>query len=195
MSRYNATLVILIILLFTGCSYKQIPAVVQIGKKSFDKEDILILHALEYRRNNKYKKAGKVFETLYKKSQKSIYLTQEIKMYFAAKDYKKISVLLKNAINKYPDNLEFKKLLVGLYIQKKKYKNAEKISLELLKNSRTSQTLSVLGDIYMLEKSYNLALKYYQSAFKLDNSSSYLINMANLLYKYLDRKEEALSYL
>jgi len=195
MSRYNATLVFLIFILFSGCVNKEVAATPQIGKKSFNNEDILILYALENQRNGRYIDAGKIFETLYKKSRKSIYLTQEIKMYFVAKKYKKTSILLKNAIKTYPDNLEFKKLLVGLFIQEKKYKDAEKISLKLLSNSRTPQTLSVLGDIYILEKSYDLALKYYQSAFKLDNSSSYLINMANLLYKHLDRKQEAVSYL
>lgn len=195
MSRYSTALVFLIFILFSGCVQKEVATTPQIGKKSFDNEDILILYALENQRNGRYTDAGKIFETLYKKSHKSIYLTQEIKMYFVAKKYQKTSVLLKNAIKKYPDNLEFKKLLVGLYIQEKKYKDAEKISLKLLSRDRTPQTLSVLGDIYMLEKSYNLALKYYQSAFKMDNSSTYLINMANLLYKHLDRKQEAISYL
>jgi len=195
MSRYNATLVFLIFILFSGCVHKEVAATPQIGKKSFNNEDILILYALENQKNGRYMDAGKIFETLYKKSRKSIYLTQEIKMYFVAKKYQKTSVLLKNAIKTYPDNLEFKKLLISLYIQEKKYKDAEKISLKLLSNNRTAQTLSVLGDIYMLEKSYDLALKYYQSAFKMDNSSSYLVNMANLLYKHLDRKQEAISYL
>ena len=195
MSRYNAALVFLIFILFSGCAHKEVATTPQIGKKSFNNEDILILYALEYQRNGRYVDAGKIFETLYKKSRKSIYLMQEIKMYFVAKKHQKTSLLLKKAIKAYPDNLEFKKLLVGLYIQEKKYKDAEKNSLKLLSNNRTPQTLSVLGDIYMLEKSYNLALKYYQSAFKMDNSSSYLINMANLLYKHLDRKQEAISYL
>ncbi len=195
MSRYNTALIFLILFLISGCAHKEVVTPTLIGKKSFKNEDILILYALEYQRNGKYKESGKVFDTLYKKSSKSIYLTQEIKMYFVAKKYKKTFVLLKNAIKTYPDNIEYKKLLVGLYIQEKKYKDAEKISLKLLNNNRTPQTLSVLGDIYMLEKSYDLALKYYQSAFKMDNSSSYLINMANLLYKHLDRKQEAISYL
>ena len=195
MSRHSTTLVFLILILFAGCAHKEIPTVTKIGKKSFNNEDILILHALENQRIGKYKKAGKVFETLYSKSHKSIYLMQEARMYFSVKNYQKTFNLLKSAIKTYPDDLEFKKLLVGLYIQEKKYKDAEKISLEILNDDKTPQTLSVLGDIYMLEKSYDLALKYYQSAFKLDNSSPYLINMANLLYKYLDRKQEAISYL
>lgn len=194
MSRYSSTLIILLLLLFTGCTHKEITPS-RLGKKSFANEDILILDALESQRIGKYKKAMNIFETLYKKSKKSIYLEQEAKMSFISKDYKKTLEILKKAIKLYPKNIEYKKLLVGLYIQQKKYKNAEKISLELLKDKKTPQTLSVLGDIYMLEKSYDFALKYYQSAFKMSNSSSYLINMTNLLYRYLDRKQEAISYL
>ena len=195
MSRYNTTLVFLIIILFSSCAHKEVATTPLIGKKSFDKEDILILYALEYQRDGRYVDAGKTFEILYKKSRKKIYLTQEIKMYFVAKKYKKTYALLKNAIKIYPENIEFKKLLVDLYIKEKKYKDAEKISLKLLSKNKTPQILSVLGDIYMMEKSYDLALKYYQSAFKMDSSSSYLVSMANLLYNHLDRKEDAISYL
>jgi tetratricopeptide (TPR) repeat protein len=176
-----------------GCSVKNPP--IQVGKKSFQNEDVMIVTALEAKRVGRYKEAMQIFETLYEKSHKVNYLVQVSKMSFMAGEYKKTLEILKSAVKKYPKNSEFKKLLIGMYIKQKRYKKAEEVSLKLLKEEKTSQTLSLLGDIYMLEKSYNLALKYYESAFKIDNSSKALLNMANLLYKYLDRKQEAISYL
>ncbi|MFK5880831.1 MAG: tetratricopeptide repeat protein [Sulfurospirillum sp.] len=193
MSRYNTTLILLTVFLFVGCSVKT--PTVQIGKKAFQNEDIMIVTALEAQRIGRYTDAMKIFQTLYEKTQKVNYLTQVAKMSFLAQDYKKTLALLKNAVKKYPQNEEFKKLLVGIYIKEKKYDDAQKIALELLKKNRNPQTLSILGDIYMLQKSYDLALKYYESAFRINNSSKTLLNMANLLYKYLDRKQEAISYL
>ncbi len=193
MSRYSTTLIFSIVFLFIGCSVKT--PTVKIGQKAFQNEDVMIITALEAQRTGRYKDAMKIFQTLYKKTDKVNYLVQVAKMSFVAKDYKKTLAVLKNAVLKYPNNTEFKKLLVGIYIKKKKYDDAQRISLELLQKDKTPQTLSILGDIYMLKKSYNLALKYYESAFKIDNSSKTLLNMANLLYKYLDRKQEAVSYL
>ncbi len=195
MSRYSASIVFLMVFLFVGCSLKTSPAVVQVGKKSFQNEDLMIITALEAQRIGRYKEAIKIFQYLYEKSKKENYLVQVAKISFVMGEYKKTLSILKKGVKKYPNNQKFKKLLVGLYIKEKRYSDAEKISLELLKRDKTAQRLSILGDIYMLEKSYNLALKYYESAFKIDNSSKTLLNMANLLYKYLDRKQEAISYL
>ncbi len=194
MSRYSTLIIIFVMFFVGGCSVKT-PNTVPVGKKSFQNEDIMIVTALEAQRIGRYKDATKIFQSLYDKSQKANYLVQVAKMSFMSGNYKETLEVLKKGVRKYPKNLEFKKLLVGLYIKEKRYKEAEKISLELLKKERTSQTLSILGDIYMLEKSYNLALKYYESAFKIDNSQKAMLNMANLLYKYLDRKQEAISYL
>ncbi len=195
MSRYSTPIILLLIFFFAGCSVKTPVVPTQIGKKSFQNEDIMIITALEAQRVGNYKDAMKIFQSLYDKSKKVNYLIQVAKMSFMSGDYKKTLAILKNGVKKYPDNIEFKKLLVGLYIKEKKYTLAEKVSLELLKKDKTAQTLSILGDIYMLEKSYDLALKYYESAFKIDNSPKVLLNMSNLLYEYLDRKQEAISYL
>jgi len=53
MSRYNAALIFLIFILFSGCANKEVVNTPQIGKKSFNNEDILILHALENQRNGR----------------------------------------------------------------------------------------------------------------------------------------------
>ncbi len=153
------------------------------------------MRGLEAQRVGNYKKAIEIFQTLYKKTNKSDYLVQVAKVSFLAKQYKQTQKLLEDAVVKYPKNSEIKKLLVGIYIKEKTYKKAQKIATELLKDERNSKTLSMLGDIYMLEKSYDFALKYYESAFKMDNSSRMLLNMVNILYNFLDRKSEAISYL
>lgn len=192
MSRYKSALILILILLFTGCSQK-IPKV-QIGKKAFANEDILIIKALDDQRSGRYKKAMKTLDTLYKKSGKVNYLEEKMKVAMLSKD-PKVLVLLNNSLKKYPDNILFKKLLIQYFITTKKYKKAEQLALELLKNKRNVQNLSILGDIYMLEKSYKLALKYYQSSFKINDSEKYLLKMIDVMYSFLDKKQESIAYL
>ena len=193
MSRYSAFIIFFVIFIFGGCSVKS--PVMQNSKKSFKNEDIMIMTALEAQRIGKYKESQKLFQTLYDKSKKPEYLVQVAKVSFMAHKYKETLNILKNAVKKYPNRKDIKRLLVGIYMKTKRYKLAEDILLKLLKEDKNPETLSNLGDIYILEKSYDLALKYYESAFKMDNSPKTLLNMANLLYKYLDRKQEAISYL
>lgn len=192
MSRYKATLILSIFLLFAGCSQKS--PTVKIGKKAFANEDILIINALEAQRHKNYKEAIKTLGVLYKKSGKLNYLEEENKVAVVSADPNSYDLLM-SSIKKYPNNLLFKKLLIQYYVNKKQYKRAESETLELLKIEKNAKNLTLMGNIYMLEKSYKLALKYYQSAFNRDKSQKSLLNMVGILYKFLDKRQEAISYL
>ncbi len=193
MSRYNTALILTIILIITGCSQKSPQA--KIGKKSFANEDLMIIKSLEEQRLGKYNDAINTLKILYKKSKKLTYLEQEAKLSLLGINNKNTLALLTKSAKKFPENLLFRRLLTQYYVQHKLYKKAEKTALWILKKDRNAQNLALLGDIYILQKSYKLALKYYQSSFKLDNSQKSLINMVSLMYKFLDKKEEAISYL
>ena len=196
MSRYSKTVIVLFLIFFYGCSTKepQKPQVV-IGKKAFEKEDMLIIQALEYERLKEYDNAIKTYDLLYKNSDKLEYLIEEAKLSFLVHNDKNTYNLLKEALKKYPNEPSFKRLLIGYYIKQKEYKKAEKLALELVKEDRNSKHLQILADIYLREKEYKLALKYFQSAFKESKSESILLNMVDLLYRFLDRKKDAISYL
>ncbi|MCF6173911.1 MAG: hypothetical protein L3J44_09070 [Campylobacteraceae bacterium] len=196
MSRHNPVIIFImtiVAIIIAGCSQKT--PMVKIGKKSFANEDLLIMQALEDQRLGNYQSAITTFDLLYQKSKKINYLQREAMISLLGKDKKKTYNLLINSIKLYPKNLLFKKLLTQYYLQNKNYKNAEKMALKIVQKDKTAQTLSLVGDIYMLQKSYKLALKYYQSSFKLDNSPKSLLNMVNLMYKFLGKKQEAISYL
>ncbi|WP_331776013.1 tetratricopeptide repeat protein [Sulfurospirillum sp. 1612] len=193
MSRYNAPLVFILLFLFYGCSTKEPTSM--IGKKTFQNEDVLILKALEYQREKQYDNALETYKILYEKSHKVNYLEEEARLSFLSNNQARTLDILNRAIEKYPNNILFKRLKSGYYMKTKAYSKAEKLALEILKRERNAENLSLLGDIYFLEKSYNLSLKYYESAFKTNESENLLLNMVNLLYKFLDRKKEAISYL
>ncbi len=196
MSRYNAPLVFILIFLFYGCSTTQpTQPTSMIGKKAFQSEDVLIMKALEDQRTKHYNDAITTYKILYGKSHKLNYLEEEARLSFLSNNQAKTLDILDNAIEKYPNNVLFKRLKSGYYMKEKAYPKAEKLALKILKNNRNVENLSLLGDIYFLEKSYNLSLKYYDSAFKTNESENLLLNMVNLLYKFLDRKKEAISYL
>ncbi len=195
MSRYSKIIIPVILVLFYGCGVKQPEMKVKTGKKAFANEDELIIQALEFERLKKYKDAIKTYDILYKKSKKPEYLKEEAKLSFLAFSDDNTYKIISEGLKKDPKSVFFKRLLIGYYLNKKEYKKAEKVALELIEIDKSARNLQILGNIYLKQKSYNLALKYFQSAFKLNNSEDMLLNMVDLLYRFLNRKKDAISYL
>lgn len=191
MSRYYSLLIIL--LLLTGCATKE-PIFHETTKKSFEEEDNLILLALQYQQNGDYAKAKQVYHTLYERSQKKVYLSEEAGLAFILGDKDALATILEG-ITKYPEEKNFNRLLVGQYVKEKRYNEAEKEILGLIEYDKSIQHLSIAGNLYLQMKQYNLALKYFESAYKEEQSEEILLNIVELLYRFLSKKEDALSYL
>lgn len=191
MSRYIS--LVFVIFLIAGCSLKEPSS--KIGKKSFENEDYLILLALEYQQNGDIKNAIKVYNTLYEKSHKINYLIESAKISFLSKDMKRTEKLLKEALKQEPENEELKRIEIGFLTRQGNLKEAEKKILELLKKNKSTTYLKIAGSIYFQMKSYDLALKYFESAYKQEQDSSSLLNIVEILYNYLDKKDDAIALL
>jgi len=193
-SRYIQTLVVVLIFFLAGCSVKE-PANTQIGEKSFENEDYLILGALEQQKNGNYKNAIGIYRVLFKKSGKINYLIEAIRISFLTNDIKQTEKLLLEALKKSPNNSELKRILISFLIKQKNYKEAEKKILLLLKKDKSVRNLKIAGSIYLKSKSYELALKYFESAYKIDNDENSLLHIVDIQYNYLNKKDDAVALL
>ncbi len=192
MSRYYWLLVVLFVL--TGCATKEVEVYNQTTKKAFEEEDNLIFQALLYQQKNDYVNAKKVYHTLYDQSQKKVYLTELAGLSLITND-KDTMALIQEGLAKYPNDQTFRRLLVGQYVKEKRYTEAEKEILSLLSEEKSVQHLSIAGNVYLQMQSYDLALKYFESAYKLEPSEELLNSIVEVLYRFLGRKADALSYL
>lgn len=191
MSRYYSLLIVLFV--FVGCSTKEV-VYTQTTKKVFEEEDNLIFQALHYQQKGDYVNAKKIYHTLYEQSQKKVYLSEVAGISFMLND-KDAMPLIMEGLAKYPEERNFHRLLVGQYVKEKRYEEAEKKILELIAEDKTVQHLSIAGNLYLQMKAYDVALKYFESAYKQEQSEDLLINIVELLHRFLGRKEDALSYL
>ncbi len=191
MSRYYALLIALFIL--TGCSTKEV-VYTETTKKVFEEEDNLIFQALLFQQKGEYANAKQVYKLLYEQSQKKVYLSELASISFMLNDKETLSYIVEG-IKKYPQEPHFNRLLVGQYIKEKRYEEAEKELLKLLAEEKSVQHLSIAGNLYLQMKAYDVALKYFESAYKQEQSEDLLHNIVELLYRFLGRKGDALSYL
>lgn len=192
MSRYYSLIVVLFFLV--GCTTKEVVVTSESTKKVFEEEDNLILQALDYQQNGDYINARKIYHTLYEQSQKKIYLTEDAGLAFVLNDPDARDLIMQG-IKKYPDEKNFNRLLVGQLVKDKRYEEAEKEILKLIEYDKTVQHLSIAGNLYLQMKSYDLALKYFESAYKQEQNEDLLLNIVELLYRFLGRKDDAVAYL
>lgn len=192
MSRYYSLIVVLFLLV--GCATKEVVVTNETTKKVFEEEDNLILQALNYQQNGDYVNARKIYHTLYEQSQKKVYLTEDAGLAFILDD-PDARELIMQGIKKYPDEKNFNRLLVGQFVKEKRYEDAEKEILKLIAHDKSVQHLSIAGNLYLQMKAYDLALKYFESAYKQEQNEDLMLNIVELLYRFLGRKDDAVAYL
>ncbi|ACZ12327.1 tetratricopeptide repeat protein [Sulfurospirillum deleyianum] len=192
MSRYYSLIVVLF--LVVGCSTKEVVVLNETTKKVFEEEDNLILQALNYQQNGDYVNARKIYHLLYEQSQKKVYLMEDAGLAFVLGE-PDASTLIQEGLQKYPDEKNFNRLWVGQLVKEKRYEEAEKEILKLIAHDKSVQHLSIAGNLYLQMKAYDLALKYFESAYKQEQSEDLLINIVELQYRFLDRRDDAIAHL
>jgi len=195
-SHKNYFLIFLSIFLFLGCATTNNQSKFRVDKKLFDKEDELIVHALEYERKKSYESSVNIYLDLFEKTKRYIYLTRALKLTLEQKKYQKALNLAKDNINN--DSAEYEDILriyIISLINLKQYDLALENALVLLKKHNNSKNYEVVANIYYQKKDYNESVKYFESSYAENPQSKTLLNLINILYVYLDKKDKALSYL
>lgn len=139
--------------------------------------------------------AIKQYKYLYEKSSKTAYLIEATRLAFLNNMMDQNHELLQSALQKEPNNEELRRILIGTYTRQDKLKLAEKEVQKLLGLNKNAQHLRIAGNIYLQKQEYNLALKYFESAYKKSKNDETLLSIVDLLYNYLDKKEEAIAHL
>jgi len=193
-SRYTQNLIFILVFFLAGCSVKE-ATVIKVGEKSFANEDYMIVQALDNQQAGKNKIAIKLYKELYKKSKKISYLIEATKISFLSNDIQVTSDLLHKALKEAPNNNELRRIEIGFLMKQKKYKQAVRSALALLKSEKSERNLKIVGTIYLQMKKYSLALKYFESAYSMDNNANALLNIVDIEYNYLNKKADAIALL
>ncbi len=194
MYRYSIIIASLFIFLFTGCSVKNL----QINKsivKSYKYENKYLLFALMYEQDGDYNDARVYFLKLYKHTKKIDYLKKLINVTIRAKEYKKLKEYLSMGLDDYPENEMLKRTYIKYLLFKKDYKKAKRLTFDLVKSDKDVKNYEFAGLVFLSFKEYKFALKYFERAYGIGYNEKILSNIANILYLYLNKKDEAIAYL
>jgi len=194
-SRYLQLIIFSLLFIFVGCAQKDLNVTTTVGKKAFEAEDFLILSALDYQQSNQPKSAIELYKLLYEKSKKITYLEEGAKVAFLSKDRNNTYEMVESGLKINSNNIELRRILIGQYLREKKYQLAKEEALSLLQLDKSVRNLNIVGTIYIQLKSYNLALKYFESAYKIETEVDILLNIVDIQYNFLNKKDDAIAYL
>ncbi|WP_200764113.1 tetratricopeptide repeat protein [Nitrosophilus alvini] len=184
------------LLFISGCSIKKPDTKeTKCCQKVFEKEDFYIMSALYFQQKGYYQDAAELFKELYKKTERPEYKIEEIKLLIAMKKYKSAKEEILKLQKSFPDNAQLFRLLSLVYFHLKDYKNAEKSILKAIKLKSNPQDYEFLASMYMSQKKYEAALKYYQSAYAINHDEKLVDRMATIMFLYLNKKKDAIAYL
>lgn len=186
--------VALVLLLLAGCSTKE--TVLPSNAKAFEEEDYLIMKALYLNQLKLYREAAEVFERLYAGSEKSEYLYYRLQMLYDDKAYEAVRGICTALLaDSFKEDAKVQRFLINALIQLEKTDAAKSAALKLLQQTKAMDDYLLLSHIYVLQKHYDTALKYLESAYALNFNETILDQMAVVLYVNLQRKKEAISQL
>ena len=194
MSRYIQIVTIFLVFFLVGCSTNQ-PNITQVGSKSFENEDYMILSALEEQQSGNHNNAVQIYRVLYEKSGKLNYLIEATKISFLSNNIELTKQMLQVALAKVPKNSELRRIEIGFLVKQKKDSEAQKKILLLLEDDKSVRNLKIAGSIFLQTKSYELALKYFESAYRIDSNENSLLHIVDIQYNYLDKKDDAIALL
>lgn len=185
---------ILVVFLSFGCASQQ----KALPQKHDYKVDLNILMALDSQRQYDHKSALKYFKKLYAQTNKKRYLLNSIKYCFLLKDYMQMEELSKEGLEKFKDKNDQSIFMVQYILSltsREKFNEALFAANDLINNEQSSKNYEIMAGIYYAKKDYKNALKYYESAYAIDQNENTLLRLVNILYTYLNNKEAALAYL
>ena len=193
MSRAALFLGTIALLALTGCSVKQPELSPQ--TKAFEEEDAYALFALDAEAHGQYTAAAQYYALLYEKAPREEYRDHFFENLLMAKQF---DDALQNA-EMMQETLGFdpqvERYRIRALVGKGELKAAESAALALLDKTKAKQDYLGVADIYGMQKQYNTALRYLESAYDIDYDERVLDRMAVMMYVNLDRKKDAIALL
>jgi tetratricopeptide (TPR) repeat protein len=184
MSSYSRIILLLLFVFTTNIQAKN------------EQEDLNIMLALDSEKKHNFADSFKYYNTLYKTTNNQDYLKKAVLYSYKAKMFDDMYNLSKDALKEFPKYKEYyyQQIIIALLSQDKTTK-ALQDAKKLIKEYPNATSYEIMANVYYSKKDYENSLKYYESAYTLNQNEKTLIKLTTILYTYLNKKDVALAYL
>lgn len=184
----------LALLLLTGCA-THVDQKADATQKAFEEEDAYTLFALDAQAHGRYSEAAELFAVLYEKAPRPAYRSLFFQNLLRAKRYGDVLVNVNIAEAAEGKSAELERYRVQALVGLERYDEAKAVALQLVEQYKAKTDYVAVADIDAMQKQYDSALKYLDSAYAIDYDEQVLDKLAVMLYVNLGRPKEAIARL
>lgn len=181
-------------LLLAGCSLLQ-PSALTPNKQAFNGEDAYVLFALDAETNGHYITAAEFYAYLYQKAPRVEYRDRFLTSLSMGKEYDDVLLNVQQLTDQDGFDPVLERFKIRALVGKGALEAAEAEALALLPRTKAKEDYVALAEIYSMQKQYNTALRYLESAYAIDYDEQVLEKLAVMMYVNLDRKTDAIAQL
>lgn len=158
-------------------------------------EDEWIIRAIFLEEEHQFKESSKYYAKLYDATQRDEYLLKEMNTaHFAGIRPKHIDNL-KAYAQKYPNNLQAKRLLLSFYLKEKKFTQAKTIGKDLTEHSSQAIDFELAANPYIFTGQYEESLTYLKEAYNKTLNEDILLKIVTIKINYLNQIDDAIQML
>ncbi|MEA1917838.1 MAG: hypothetical protein U9N42_10000 [Campylobacterota bacterium] len=192
---FKLTTLLLISVLFVGCSQKSINYNTSAQLKAFEKEDEYILYALDSTLRDDLNASIGWYDILYEKSGKNEYLYNKLQLELLTKRFDDVISQTSKLLKIEPNHYELRRYQISAYLKKGEIEKAKELSLALVKKTEEERDFLLIADIYIAQQNYKMGFKYLTRAYTINYDEKILDKLSILMYVNLGMKAEAISQL
>ncbi|MDR2790621.1 MAG: tetratricopeptide repeat protein [Campylobacteraceae bacterium] len=152
-------------------------------QKIFESEDVLILTALDAQSLGDNNASAAIYKELYKKTDNKIYLKKSVQLFLSTDNWKESEELIKIGLEKYHEDSDYERFYIIYAIRSGNVTLALERAEDFAKREKNAQNIQLVGSIYIYQQQYDMALKYFESAYNLTPNEQTLIQIADLYIK------------
>ena len=152
--------------------------------------------ALDSEKKQKPLESFRYYHQLYKKTENKDYLKKAIYYSYISKNFDEMYQLSKVALKSFPEYEEyyFQQIIIALLSQNKTTQAFEEAK-KLLKKYSNAISYEIMANVFYAKEDYENSVKYYESAYAINQNQTTLVKLTTILYTYLNQKDVALAYL
>lgn len=200
---------LLLVLLLNSCSYR--PDVTQITEekladynpkhfqaqassrkaKKLQVEDSLIMKAIFYEQEGNFEKSNHYYSKLYDLTGNDEYMFREMRMALYLGKKSKNIVKLESWVEKNPENIQAKRILISFYLNEKKFDKAKKVSKLLISQSNNPRDFELAANPHIMTEEYKEAVELLTQAYNKTMNVEILLKISTILANYIGDVNEA----
>jgi len=163
--------------------------------KKVKEEDSLIIKALFYEQEGNFEKSNACYSKLYDLTGNDEYMFREMRMALYLGKQSKHIAKLESWVEKNPENIQAKRILISFYINQKKFEKAKALSKLLISQSKNPRDFELAANPYIMTGEYKEAVELLTQAYNKTMNVEILLKISTILANYIGDVNEAVTRL